>query len=427
MLLLVVSVFMSVGVFFALNTTGQNLIDIFLENSDYIENKNLEYAKKLRDHIDTYDLSTSDTIALYAWVKKQQIISVEIFKDGVHVFDSNYPNMDNNDDKTDISDYAWQNYFLIDFADGSAEVVITGAYIYQLYNYVTIGAIAASFIFFLIFVLLGIRKKMAYIRKLSKEIEILEGGSLDYEITVKGKDELAALAGGLENMRISFRNLINKEAEIIRENQHVVTEMSHDLRTPVTAIMLYTEILKRGKYKDRDQLEEYLDKIDAKACHMKLLTDHLFEYSLIAAKEKKELEPPEQMETLFYDLFTETCNYLEQKGFNVNFDVEWKPYLLRISTDYVMRILDNITSNIVKYADKKEPVKISFTENEKTVGFVFENHVGDPDINIESTGIGLQNIKNMMQQMGGSCEAAEENGNFSLKILFLYVRLNALG
>ena len=151
LLLLVVSVFLSVGVFFALNTTGQNLIDIFLENSDYIENKNLEYAKKLRDHIDTYDLSTSDTIALYAWVKKQQIISVEIFKDGVHVFDSNYPNMDNNDDKTDISDYAWQNYFLIDFADGSAEVVITGAYIYQLYNYVTIGAIAASFIFFLIF------------------------------------------------------------------------------------------------------------------------------------------------------------------------------------------------------------------------------------------------------------------------------------
>ena len=111
----------------------------------------------------------------------------------------------------------------------------------------------------------------------------------------------------------------------------------------------------------------------------------------------------------------------------MDFDVEWKPYLLRISTDYVMRILDNITSNIVKYADKKEPVKISFTENEKTVGFVFENHVGDPDINIESTGIGLQNIKNMMQQMGGSCVAAEENGNFSLKILFPYVKLNALG
>lgn len=106
---------------------------------------------------------------------------------------------------------------------------------------------------------------MKYISKLSDEIAILEGGSLDYKITIKGKDELAALAEGLENMRISFCNMIEQEAEITSENNRIITEMSHDLRTPVTSMMLYTEILKKGRYKNEQQLLECLDKIDRKA------------------------------------------------------------------------------------------------------------------------------------------------------------------
>jgi len=79
---------------------------------------------------------------------------------------------------------------------------------------------------------------MDYILQLSKEIQILEGGSLEYAITVKGKDELSKLAEGIEGMRKSFKRMIRKETEIVRENQKIVTEMSHDLRTPITSVML---------------------------------------------------------------------------------------------------------------------------------------------------------------------------------------------
>ena len=84
---------------------------------------------------------------------------------------------------------------------------------------------------------------------LHDEIEILEGGSLDYPITVKGKDELSELAEGLDCMRVSFQGMIEREANIVQENQKMITEMSHDIRTPVTSIMLYTEILKNGNIK----------------------------------------------------------------------------------------------------------------------------------------------------------------------------------
>ena len=57
------------------------------------------------------------------------------------------------------------------------------------------------------------------------------------------------LAEGIENMRKSFQRMIHKETEIVRENQKIVTEMSHDLRTPITSIMLYTELLEKGSMK----------------------------------------------------------------------------------------------------------------------------------------------------------------------------------
>lgn len=61
--------------------------------------------------------------------------------------------------------------------------------------------------------------------------------------------------------------------------------------------------MKKGKYKSDVQFKEYLDKIDLNAHRMKQLTDHLFEYSLIAGEGEIELEEPEQYEVMFYDFF----------------------------------------------------------------------------------------------------------------------------
>ena len=416
--LLLIATFGAVVIFFVFDFNGEYVIERYLQETDYIEKKNQEYVDDLQEYVNQEQIATRDTHKLNEWVKKQQLLFIQVYKDDIQVYNSEYPGEEIWEEEITVEGYAWESYYQVNFADGTAEVTITGAYTYQLYNYVIIGELGISFIFFLVFVLLGIRKKIDYIRKLSEEIELLEGGSLEYKITIKGKDELAALAEGLDSMRISFRNLIRKEAEMTQENQRIVTEMSHDLRTPVTSIMLYTEILKQGKYKSKEQLFAYLNKIEQKAKRMKQLTDHLFEYSIIAGEREIELEELEQYEVLFYDLFSDTCSYLEQQGFRVIFQVKWIDGLLRISTDYIMRILDNVTSNIEKYADRSEPVKICSVEEGSMAGFFFENKIRNLEEKPESTGIGIQNIKNMMQKMGGKCIVEEKEGYFRLILLF---------
>lgn len=420
--LLIVGAFAAVLLFSALDFAGEYLVSIYLEKTDYIEKKNLQYIHKLQKYVDQEGISTRDTEKLNDWVKKQQLLFIQIYKDEIQVFDSEYPDQEIWEEEITAGNYSWENYYMVDFTDGTAEVSITGAYTYQLYNYMVIGELTLSFVFFLVFVLLGIRRKIAYIRKLSDEIELLEGGSLEYKITVKGKDELAALAEGLDSMRLSFGNLIRQEAEMVQENQRIVTEMSHDLRTPITSIMLYTEILKKGKYEKEEQLQEYLDKIEQQARRMKQLSDHLFEYSLTAGGKEIELEEAEQYEVLFYDLFSDTCNYLKKKGFQVVFHVKWVNCLLKISTDYVMRILDNVTSNIVKYADPSVPVEIFSVEEGRMAGFSFENKIRELEEKEESTEIGIQNMKNMMQKMGGKCIAEIKDERFRLTLLFPRVK-----
>ncbi len=175
--------------------------------------------RKLQQYIERNQLTSRDAESLDSWVKKQRILTIRIYKDGIQVFDSEYPQQELWEEEIAAGDYEWENYYSVKFVDGEAQAYIWGLYAYQFYNYALIMRIMFSFILFLILVLLGIRRKMNYILKLSEEIELLEGGSLDYKITVKGKDELTALAEGLDNMRLSFRSLIKREADIVRESQ----------------------------------------------------------------------------------------------------------------------------------------------------------------------------------------------------------------
>lgn len=420
MILLVISGAVALAVFYGLNTVGENVVYYYYNHSNYSAKREKNYVAELQSYVSSNELKSSDTDELSQWVtEKAVIISLWLYKDNALIFDSDYPdNATYSSEPAYLDENNGSRFYTIEFADGEVEVGISGVFDYQLYNYASFGEMLLAFSIFILMVLIGIRKKMEYIRKLSKEIQILEGGNLEYKITVTGKDELTALAGGLNCMRESFRRQTIQEAEIVRENQKIVTQMSHDIRTPLTSIMLYTELLKKGTYKNEEQFREYIEKIERKTRRMKQLADNLFEYSLVSSDQEIELEEAENEKMLFYDLFSETTSYLEQQGYQVDFLVNWNEVRLKINTDYISRILDNVTSNIQKYADKSCPVTIGSVKNGNMEGFYFENRTAALTDETESTGVGIQSIKNMMAKMGGRCITGMENGVFRLILYF---------
>ncbi|MBR2594539.1 MAG: HAMP domain-containing histidine kinase [Firmicutes bacterium] len=416
--LLLIAALISGGFFALLHYAGEKAVDLYYDEI-YQQNKNDEYIARFQKEIDKKNLSVSDKWEIAEWVQNQEVISLQIYKNNILVFDSEYYDiMDMTEEDEESNFYEWKSYYSVDFADGGTIVSIYGHYKYQILSWLMIGELVLSFILFVAIVMLGIRKTIRYIQTLGREIEILEGGNLDYSITVSGQNELSSLARGLDDMRKSFKEKTQNEARMVEANKKIITEMSHDLRTPLTAVMIYSELLSKGKYKDEDQLREYAGKINKKTMRLKQLTDHLFEYSLISAEDEAVPDETGNVHAVFYDIMSEFIGYISQNGFKVKSDLQWKDRKVNVYSEYINRIFDNIASNIIKYADSEKEILVRTEYDKSNVMFAFRNDCRAESDNEESYNIGIENIKKMMEQMGGSCCTDKSENSFSITLKF---------
>ncbi len=419
------------GLFFVvINYAGEQMITKIFSDSSHIEKLSEAYIQDLQDYIDETKAASNDSEKLTEWVRKRKIVSIQVYKDEILTYDSNYPDAAVEDAEAEGAYYEWEYYYTAEFADGTADVFLYGFFSYPLYSYAMTAEILLAVILLVAIVILGIRRPVKYIGRLKDECEILGNGNLDYQVTVQGRDELALLAQGLDNMRMALRESNEKEAEITAANRRMITEMSHDLRTPLTSLLIYTEILGKKAAKDPRQAMEYVSKIEKKARQIKRLSDNIFEYALITEETKAELGEPQTLRELFYDPLSEMTAYLGERGYMVELRPDTgsgsERRQIRVNEEYINRTMDNIVSNIEKYADKSMPVRIETIYTEKYGGLVFRNgtvrDAGDRRMTEGSTNIGLHNVEKMMKNMSGYCRVKQTECIFELSLMFPWVK-----
>ena len=420
------------GLFFVvINYAGEQMITKIFSDSSHIEKLSEAYIQDLQDYIDETKAASNDSEKLTEWVRKQKIVSIQVYKDEILTYDSNYPDAAVEDAEAEGAYYEWEYYYTAEFADGTADVFLYGFFSYPLYSYAMTAEILLAVILLVAIVILGIRRPVKYIGRLKDECEILGNGNLDYQVTVQGRDELALVAQGLDNMRMALRESNEKEAEITAANRRMITEMSHDLRTPLTSLLIYTEILGKKAAKDPRQAMEYVRKIEKKARQIKRLSDNIFEYALITEETKAELGEPQTLRELFYDPLSEMTAYLGERGYTVELRPDTgsgsERRQIRVNEEYINRIMDNIVSNIEKYADKSMPVRIETIYTEEYGGLAFRNGIScsteDRRKTEGSTNIGLHNVEKMMKNMDGYCRVKQTECIFEIALMFPWVLL----
>lgn len=414
--LLLFSFFAAAVLFFALTILGDELTYQYLKDSRRMEAKDNKAIEQLQEYVEANSIAADNEEALFRWEMKEKIIFLEIYR-GDRLLYSSVDTGTEGGSILSLGEEYWDfdDCYTLEFADGEAEVYLYGNHRHKVYQGVQVLEFAISFLAFIVIFLIGIHRIIRYICKLRDEIEILEGGNLDYEITVQGKNELAELASSLNSMRSSFSEQIKTEIRLRKENKELVTEVSHDIRTPLTVLHLYTEALRHKKYKDQQQMEQYIERIDEKAKQIQKLADSIFEYSL---KEKQaEAKTSDTFKNVFFGIMSEMIEYLGEQGYEVNTDIFWKEEQLRVSEGHIRRIMDNIVSNICKYADPERPVLVEASWEQDTVRLSFSNSIQE---NISQTGtkIGIKNITSMMESMEGECRINQAEEEFKLTLVF---------
>lgn len=413
---LVTAGLVAVGFFFLVSTFGDLILLKYFQTSAYLEVKNQESMNRFEKFVKTDQIITSDKKSIEGWLKSQKLGYIEllIVKDQEIVFNSFYIGIE----ETDVEERLEEVTQEVLFQDGKAIVSLNGNYDYAYYVNAKVVEIVIAVIVFLVVFLRFIDKKINYILLLEKEIKILETGDLTYAMTVEGEDEIASLAHRLNQMRLALLENIRMEEEALQANHELVVSIAHDFRTPLTALLLYLDILRKGQNGDQDKMRTYIEKAIEKGTHIKRMSDQIFERFLVTSSGASNSVQPQKIRLLFEDLMSEFVGYLSEQKYNVVTDIIWVNKYISIQDDYVRRIFDNISSNLLKYADVEKKIKIAVFQKEAWWIISFENSVKETIRNVESTGIGTKNIKAMMENMNGKYIMHLDNQVFYQELWF---------
>jgi signal transduction histidine kinase len=415
---LVLSLALSTGLFILLQIISESILDNYLFRTSFIQNQQEDAIADFQNYVTQNELMVNDQESMKNWVRDVKYVNIFIFKDGNLLFAT-----DGYEAVAESREYLFDTvlkdepFYDVAFADMNAKVYMECFFEYKYYYTVAIINAAVCFLSFIILMLLFINRKTSYISTLEHEIKILEGGDLSYPITIKGNDELSSLAQSINEMRGSFIERLDNEDSAKTANRELVTAMSHDLRTPLTALVGYLDIITLEKYKTHEDLMKYIRSSRDKAYQIKLLSDKLFEYFTVFKTDEDDL----QFEwfngnQLIEQLIDEQLLNLQNNGLHFQLDTCGTPYDLKAHLISIRRVFDNVFSNILKYADKSKPVTIHAVLEEQHLVIRIENHM-NADLNRTSgTGIGLKTCERILESHYGHFSAVRSHEIFTVSI-----------
>ena len=284
-----------------------------------------------------------------------------------------------------------------------------------------VGVAMASFVVFLWLLIYWLRNNARFIKKLNEEIHALEGGDLNREIpSYSGNSEMAMLAESIDDFRKSMKAQLDTIAELEKSNRLMTEEIAHDLRTPLTSLMMYLDFA-LSELGDREpQAAEYVTKAKGRSVRLKSLLDENFNTVTVQDETETEKQRANAHEILRENL-RDLMSYLEGEGFRVRLDVDvfYGQISFLIQREALGRVFTNLASNIMKYADKNEEVLICEREEETHLEVRIVNRVrafeGDKPAGM---GFGARIVKRMMEEMGGQYYAEEEDGKYTVVLRF---------
>ena len=305
-----------------------------------------------------------------------------------------------------------------------------GTMIVLLYVLLGIGVFSVSF-------LLLQSRSMRYISRISSAMREIAEGDLNITLDVEGDDEFADMAENLNNMVEELRQLLDRERESERTKNELITNVAHDLRTPLTSSIGYLELLSGPVKLNEEMQKKYLDITYKKSKRLQKLIEDLFgftklNYGKISMKVSKVdiVKLLSQMLEEFYP------NFMEK---NLAYELQSNVTAKVITADgnLLARLFDNLINNAIKYGSegKKIIVKVDATDTVVTVsvtnfGYVipkeelpllfekFYRVEQSRSVNTGGTGLGLAIAKNIVDMHGGTIGVTSDlNGTvFTVKL-----------
>ena len=258
--------------------------------------------------------------------------------------------------------------------------------------------------------------------KLKKATQNIKEGNLDFVLDVEGKDEFSELCQDFEEMRRRLKESTEEKSLIEKENRELISNISHDLKTPITAVKGYVEGIMDGVADTPEKMDRYVRTIYNKTNEMDHLINELTFYSKIDTNRIPYTFSKLNVEDYFEDCSEEVGLELETRGIELVYaNYVEKDVMVIADGEQIRRVIHNIISNAIKYMDKPKGIiqirikdvgdfiQIEIEDNGKGIGpkdlpYIFDRFYRT-DVSRNSSkggsGIGLSIVKKILEDHGG--------------------------
>ena len=437
----------SVLLLFIVNLSVNGYISkVYLSEQKKAERDN-RYKLDLQDYVIDNRLSSNDTAKIAEWAQDNKYLYVLMFKDDRLLFESgsygdengsemgeNKENADDNTGETGNNDATDDSQETSEGQGGSsgitvkpptreeliANAVAGGSYpiymtdgvilvsmadyteylYYDIANIVSVVVALATFIVIMWCYFYSITKRIG---RLGKEVTHIAEGDMRYPIAVSGEDEITRLAMDVEYMRSSMLENLEKEHSALESNRELITAMSHDIRTPLTVLLGYIDIMKMNA--PEGAMAEYLDASEKTALRLKKMSDDMFNYFL-AYGGSVGVEVQEcNARTLVEQMISGHVFLLREQGYTIDYSFEEESgeflddVVLVTDPPQLMRIVENLFSNVMKYADPTKPVSVFIGSETDEMTIKVSNYVSKNIDEAQKNGIGLRSCMKLANAM----------------------------
>ena len=268
----------------------------------------------------------------------------------------------------------------------------------------------------------------------------IKNGNLDFEVEVHNQDEIGELCEDFEEMRIRLKDNAEEKLRSEQQQKELISNISHDLKTPITAIKGYVEGLIDGVADTPEKQNKYLQTVYSKAIDMDRLINELSFYAKIDTNKIPYTFNRINVVGYFEDCAEDIGRELEDEGFGFSYQNYVDDSVQMIAdAEQIKRVINNIVGNSKKYSDKAE-TKIRMTV--KDVGDFVQIEIEDNGRGIEAkdlpyifdrfyrtdasrnsskggSGIGLSIVKKIMEDHGGKIWVTSKEGIGTVMYLVL--------
>ncbi len=296
----------------------------------------------------------------------------------------------------------------------------------MLVSVILIMAMTCSFLMAWIY-----RSILTPIETLKKATRNIRDGNLDFEVEIGDDDEIGELCADFEEMRIRLKESTEEKVVFDSQNKELISNISHDLKTPITAVKGYVEGLLDGVADTPEKQEKYLRTIYNKANDMDRLINELTFYSKIDTNRIPYTFNKINVKEYFDDCFEDIGMEMSQQQVSLSYDNKVAPDVMVIAdAEQIKRVINNIVGNSVKYMDKPDKsiairvtdvgdfVQVEIEDNgrgiaAKDLPYIFDRfYRTDTSRNSSKggSGIGLSIVHKVMEDHGGKVWATSREG-----------------